>query len=477
MKTIIQHIVTEAVEKYLKFCEEKGIVSISVMTEAFKAISDEMAKEMLQAFIDGADDAICEAKAERKADEIKVHEKKVPRTVFTALGSFTYRRTYFNLPHGRSYILDNILEVSSYERIDAGVSAQLVNLSAQHSYGRSADIGTGGQISRQSVKNKVMNTGELSYIPEKAKNTPEALHIFADEDHVNLQNGKNTIVPLITVCEGKSSICKGRNKLIAPFHVHGYGIKPDTYWEYVFALCASRYDMSKVKRIYIYSDAAEWIAKFKNVFPNAIHVLDRFHFKKRCKSLFSGKICSTFNLDAHRAIRNDDKANFSRIMQNMLYEVFEKMPVSEERENKLKRITENASYIINHWEAIQNMKHPGSIGSSTEAMVSHVLSARLSRNPMGWSKEGLSKMSMIRVFVINGGKIEPADTLAWKQNPDKDSMIETYEKYDDIVRKQQDAILEGAKHWRWFETDELISGKTTGTKVALNALGTLKKVS
>ena len=207
MKAIIQQILSKAAEKYLDYFEENGIIEISLMAEDFNSISKEIAKEMLTAFIEHADESICNAKAERNADGIKVQERNVPRTLYTALGQFTYKRAYFNLPEGkRKYILDDILGVESYERIDPGVSAGLVNLSAAHSYGRSADILTGRQISRQSVRNKMMNTGEVLYVPEKAESTPETLHIFADEDHVNLQDGKNTVVQLITVCEGKRAL-------------------------------------------------------------------------------------------------------------------------------------------------------------------------------------------------------------------------------------------------------------------------------
>jgi hypothetical protein len=319
MKTIIQQILSKAAEKYINYFEENGITEISRMAEDFKCISEEMAKELLVAFIDSADEAIREAKAERKADEIKVQEKKVPRTLLTDLGSFTYKRTYYNLPGGgRKYLLDDILKVDAYERIDTGISAKLVNTAARYSYGRSADIVTGGMISRQSVKNKVMNTGEVLYIPEKADKTPEMLHIFADEDHIHLQNGRNAIIPLITVCEGKKNVCKGRNELIEAFHTHGYGMGPGALWEYVYALCSEKYDMSRIKKVYIYGDGAPWILNGLDVFAGAVHILDEFHFKKRLKKLLAGEICSPYSAVIHAAISNNNKARFSRIVDKVL---------------------------------------------------------------------------------------------------------------------------------------------------------------
>ncbi|HHX94476.1 MAG TPA: ISLre2 family transposase, partial [Clostridia bacterium] len=37
--------------------------------------------------------------------------------------------------------------------------------------------------------------------------------------------------------------------------------------------------------------------------------------------------------------------------------------------------------------------------------VSHVLSARLSSRPKGWSQEGMEQMARLRVFDFNGGDI------------------------------------------------------------------------
>lgn len=46
------------------------------------------------------------------------------------------------------------------------------------------------------------------------------------------------------------------------------------------------------------------------------------------------------------------------------------------------------------------------LGSSTESHVSHVISARMSSRPMGWSKEGAKKLSFLRIYWKNGGKME-----------------------------------------------------------------------
>jgi len=477
MENIIQQILTEAAKKFFDYFETNGIGTLDRMAEDIKALSDNMSAQMLCAFIDQADEAICEAKSERKKDEITIHERNVPRTLYTALGSFTYKRTYFNSSFGRSYLLDDVLGVSSYERVDAGVSARFVNTAATHSYGRSAAIVADGNVSRQSVWNKTMNTGEVAYIPKPADYTPEALHIFADEDHVSMQDGSNTIVSLVTVCAGKQAVCKGRNKLIEPFHVQGYGMDKDTLWGYVYALCAEKFDMDLIGKVFIYGDGASWIKGGLDVFPYSVYSIDTFHYRKRMRSLFSGEVGSKFTLKAYAAVADDDIATFEATSRAMLTALLDTIPEGRAKERKVERLNDNIGFILNNWGAIQNSRLPDVIGSCTEAMVSHVLSERLSRNPMGWSKKGLSKLAMIRVYVLNGGKVTPADTISLKHSSKRNRVANKIDKYENIVKLQNDEIFKDTKSWRWFEVDSKISGKTTGTKVVLDALGKLRDVS
>jgi len=477
MENIILQIVTETAQNFLNYFQVNGLGTLDKMAGDMKLISDEMTARTLAAFIDSADESICDAKKERKQDGVKVHQRSVPRTLFTALGNFTYNRTYFDTDFGKVYLLDDILGVSPYDRIDAGVSARLVNAAATHSYGRSADIVAGGNVSRQSAWNKAMNTGEVAYVPERVDCTPGTLHIFADEDHVPMQDGSNAIVALVTVCAGKQPVSKGRNELIEPFHVQGYGMDKDTLWGYVYALCAEKFDMDLVGSVFIYGDGAAWIKGGLDVFPGAVYSLDTFHFRKRMRSLFSGEVGSKFALKAYAAVSNGDEANFEATAKAMLAALLDTLPEGRAKERKAKRVGDDIGYISNNWDAIQNSRLPGIIGSCTEAMVSHVLSERLSRNPMGWSKKGLSKMAMIRVFVLNGGEITPADTISWKHSERRDRVADKIEKYDNIVRLQHEDIFKDAKNWRWFERDNKISGKTTGTKVVLDALGKIRNVS
>jgi hypothetical protein len=479
MRNSIQLILTDTFERIMRYYETNGLREIHIMTKEFKAIGDDMMLEILRVFIENADRALCdEAKEERKANGLTIKERDVERRVHTSLGSLTYERTHFKRKgSGYVHILDHILGVGAYERVDAGVSADMVNTSSVHSYGASAAIVTSGQISRQTAWKKMQEVGEVAYVPERSGHTPEVLHIFADEDHVNLQDGKNTQVPLVTYCAGKEVVSKGRNALIDPIHVQGYGLTPEKHWSYVYSLMTEQYDMKKVAQIFIYGDGARWIKTGLDMFPDAIHVLDEYHLEKRIKSFLSGEICKVFAPRVRAAVNSGNASDFQALFYKMEDALLSGMEPGKGMAKRLKALRADGAFLLAHWQAILNGRHPLSIGSCTEAQVSHVLSKRLSRDPMGWSPLGLAKLSMVRVFCLNGGVVMPCDIGADKNT--ERTVIKNIKAYEDIVMKQHDEIFKGWRDWRWFDKDDdnLISRKTTGTRVAVYDLMKMRDIS
>ena len=479
MKNSIQRILVNALERIMDYYETVGIGELYVMTKEFSAIGEDMMREILCVLLENADNALCEeAKKERKADGFTIKERGVERSPYTFLGELTYGRTHFRKESGGYvHILDHILGIGAYERVDAGVSAGLVNTSSLHSFGESAAIVTGGEISRQTAWKKMQEVGEVAYVPNRSEFTPDVLHIFADEDHVNLQDGKNTTVPLVTYCAGKETVSKGRNALIDPVYIQGYGITPEKHWTYVYGLMAEQYDLGKASHIFIYGDGANWIKTGLDMFPNAIYVLDEYHLEKKIRSFLAGEICRVFAPRVRQAINNGNMVDFQKLFYEMEDAVLSGMETGKGREKRLKALRCDGAFLLEHWQAILNGRHPLAIGSCTEAQVSHVLSKRFSRDPMGWSKEGLANMAMVRVFCFNGGIVMPCDIGTGKA--DKRTVISNINKYEEIIMKQHDEVFSGRRDWRWFEKDDdnLISRKKTGTKVAVYDLLNMRDIS
>jgi hypothetical protein len=478
MEHIIQQIATGFVKEIMGYYEKEGLHGIGAMADDILVIAKGTARELLATLIAYTDAEFVALKEERRSEGISVHERHVPRTLFTALGDFTYERTYFDIPEGRAYLLDGLLEVDAYERVDTHVSARMANESALSSFARSAAKESRGSLSRQTAWRKAMESGEVAYLPERLPSPSERLHIFADEDHVHLQDGKGAMLPLVTVCTGKRQVCIGRNELTDRMHMNGYGLSPERFWEYVYAACDHRYGMEGVKEVFIYGDGAKWIAAAENCFPCAVRVMDAHHYRQKMKTLTAGEICSGFSPALYSAVRHGKKAEFGGTVSEIMRAVGAMLPQGRERERKLKVIADAAGYLLDRWEAVMNMKREGSIGSCTEAMVSHVFSERFSRNPMGWSKAGLAKMSQLRVLVENGGKLMPSDMGACKRTKgEKRTVPKFIERYEALVRRQQEEAFLRSKDWRVFEHEHVEWAAPSGTKVALDALARIRSIA
>lgn len=284
MENIIAQQLVKMQGEILEKIQKDGLGNIGETAEALFQIVKENTRELLRAILEATDAAIAEAKAERKADGLRVKERNVKRRLQTSLGAMEYGRTYYETAEGEYvYLLDHLIGVEPYERMSKTLSAKLVNLAAEMSYGKSAACAE-ADVSRQTVSNKVNALREVVQEVERVKETPEELHLFADEDHVHLKDGRNAIVPLVTISEGIDKSNPKRHRLINPLHIAGYGMEAEAFNDQVEACVYERYDLNKVNRIYIHGDGASRIVALGERFPNAEHVLDGFHLEKYLKS-------------------------------------------------------------------------------------------------------------------------------------------------------------------------------------------------
>ena len=205
-------------------------------------------------------------KQNRRSMGLVIKEKDRPRSLLTALGQVNYNRDYFydkNLGQ-YAYILDQALGVEKYERIGAAMGAELVSRATEVSYAKSAEIVTGGAVSRQSVRNHIlkMRTPEIEANGERR--IVEELHIFADEDHAHMQKpekkkGKQSrIIPLVTVTEGVKQESKNRNRTIGATHLSDEDFDTKKLWRSVEGYLSKRYELHSLKRIYLHGEKRHW---------------------------------------------------------------------------------------------------------------------------------------------------------------------------------------------------------------------------
>ena len=298
-------------------------------------------------------------KKDRKSKGLVIKEKDVDRKVITCLGELEYSRDiYFNKVEN-VYVkpIDSIFGIEPYERICKNVKADLVDKAIDNSYEKSKNLVGVPNISRQSVRNAILKSNldnDKSMVVAEKKLLKE-LHIYADEDHVHLQKPNKIkgracqIVPLVTITEGTENVSKSRRRTINPYHIVDSSFDTSSLWKKVDEYIVGNYEVDEIKKI------------------------ERL-IESNCKDeaiMYMSELCSDI-----------------------------------EDERVQNRCCNTCNYIINNWEGIVNRYTLDIPGSCTEGQVSHVLSERFSRNPMGWSKEVLGKLSVLRVHKKNGNKID-----------------------------------------------------------------------
>ena len=329
--------------------------------------------------------------------------------------------------------MDRIAGIEAYERVSSGVGLALVEASLEMSYEKASAYVTGEQVSRQTVMNKIRGARPRQELAEYR--AVRELHIDADEDHAHLQTGKSTIVPLVSVYEGvehqgKRGTCKNifhiseygkrRGTCKNIFHISEYGKRPPVLWEEVADELERRYDLSNTK-IYLHGDGAPWIKEGLDYIPNCQFVLDRYHKNKAIKQALSGidrLAGSQYEFHIRKALDEGDRGKLVSIRDTLL----SRYPDRE------KTIRENMDYLLSNFDAITITKRDEASlnGGCTEPHVSHVLSARLSSRPMGWSKKTLQRL--VPILAAGAATFE----VPQKQNlryPPASDFLKTSEKH------------------------------------------------
>ena len=466
---IIQQIAVKTVEEISESIKITGLSDVGKTIKALTPIVSRTVLNLLTALLEKMDeDLVSGAKALRREDGIIVKERDVPRSWLTELGELKYKRTYFRLRDGSFvYLLDHIIGIESYERISKELVADILQAATVKSYQQAIDS-TNQEISRQTVHNRLVALDDLVMPVKRVEETPEALDIFADEDHVHLTPKGQAIVPLVTITEGMDESNPKRHKTIHPIHVAAFGMAADAFRENVLAVLTERYDLEKVKQINIHADCGPWIHGLQQLIPHSRLVLDGYHLEKELRSFLRLEGAGCYAGVIRDSMRKEDGYEaFERYCEA----IFSKQ-TTEKGQEKVRKFVE---YCANHWSAIVARMSKQTCGSCTEPLVSHVLSDRLSRNPIAWSKEGLNRMTMLVVYTKNGGKVCAEDVRIRVNEQAKGAFHEDgYARYSDYARKQSDAMLNVKHDWSLFEHECDALGKVDGIYLLRKSVGALK---
>ncbi|MBO4796844.1 MAG: ISLre2 family transposase [Verrucomicrobia bacterium] len=461
MEKIIAQIITELAKKICQKVFSSEWKGLSELVSWVKKECLKTAVAVVEECIRAINQEFQEKKALRKELGLTVKEKNQKREIVTELGTINISRDcYWSKKEQRCvHPLDELLGVERYERVDKAVKTKLVWAASDKSYQKSADEVTEGAVSRQTVRNAILTCKEdLEIQAPKEKRQTKELHIHADEDHVHMQKAhkekgkKNQMVPLVSVTEGSRPVCKGRNETINPVHFVDKDFDPKGLWMSVEGYLLKAYKMEDVGIIYLHGDGGAWIKDGLSDFPNVIHVMDQYHSEKEIKRIDSLFPRKTAGWRLRETLRQNNLKKAKMIIESLESATREAAVL-----DKLKGFSK---YLENNWEALVRRYQGDLPGSCTEGQVSHVLSERFSRNPMGWSSEALSKLSKVRIYRKNGG--DPAEIL--NRSPQKTTHAQYYE----------DALLEdlGARlDWSVFEKQLPIYDTNSGTQRLIRAIG------
>jgi len=389
----MESIVAKVLEK-LKVNFEKifngNEIKLSALEEQAVKLVSEATLDVVAAYYEWLDMKLINNKKKRKEKNLVIERKHQKREIFTRIGQLTYNRTYYSQTNKKTnktkylFPIDQEAGIESYQRVSEGTGYQLVNNACQVSYHKSSQIVTNGAISRQTVMNLIRRTSTVAMQEETELKKVPYLHIDADEDHIHLQTGKDSIVPLISVYEGITHIGT-RGKCQNIFHIGTYGKKADELWEKAYTEIGKKYDLTNTQ-VYIHGDGASWIMEGMNWFAGAKFVLDPYHMNKALKQSVSNipqKDGKMYVAKTRKYLYENDLANVDYIKEEML----QNYPSCE------KTIVANMDYLMYHIRhiSIRAKDMEARNGGATEPHISHVYSNRLSTRPKGWSKKTLVK--------------------------------------------------------------------------------------
>jgi len=399
------NIIQEAQEIIIKAYESNlqkalnGNISISEFTKNLETELHRAGTLMVGEALETLDRVVKESKERKK--HWHVERKKDLNTIATTMGPVSYERTYYiNKKTGEyAYLSDELVGIEKHQRKDTNVGALLVSKATNSSYQQAAEESSHcGISSKTTVMNEIRKLGAIpneAATIKKSKQEASILYIEADEDHVPLQKGKTDIVKIIYVHEGRQKVSKGRNKLLNVRYFTDAKQSSEELWLDVAKYIEGAYNSETITKVYISGDGASWIKEGLNWIEKSVFVLDKFHLAKYVRA-------ATAHMDYTREpLWNYIKQGMKQAAGDLLDVILN----NTESRPKREAISEAKRYILNNWEAIQRQKSSDYIGCSAEGHVSHVLSARLSSRPKGWSEDGMEQMARLRVFDFNGGDI------------------------------------------------------------------------
>lgn len=364
------------------------------------------------------------------------------RTLITSLGLLTFNKTYYkskekiNGKYKYYSYLEDYLGIAKWAKLTLAAEVILINNALDNGYSWSANNSIPNYITtRQTISSKIqsINYNYVENIPKK--DTPEVIYIEADEVHANLQSKdkgtKNRIVPVILTHEGHKEDFVKKKELKEQHYIASSILKTDKLWNEAYKFLDTKYDLDKEPTIFVSGDGGPWIKGYDEAFPNAIYVLDPFHyFNKKLAYIFKKEPIITSIADSY--LRNKMINEFKLLVSVQI----EKYP--EQKRDMIKV----QNFLIDNIEDIINQKHPlYKCPCSMEGHISNKYAKFITSRPHSYSEDGLE--NIVQLLTMKANKIKLTEEIYSNFK----SGISTYkqlnlEKYINNFRNQANKLID-----------------------------------
>ena len=379
--------------------------------------------------------------SKKRKDKYYVQQTR-ERTLITSLGLLTFNKTYYkskekiNGKYKYYSYLEDYLGIAKWAKMTLAAEVILINNALDNGYSWSANNSIPNYITtRQTISSKIqsINYNYVENIPKK--DTPEVIYIEADEVHANLQsreNGtKNRIVPVILTHEGHKEDFVKKKELKEQHYIASSILKTDKLWNEAYKFLDTKYDLDKDPTIFISGDGGPWIKGYDEAFPNAIYVLDPFHyFNKKLAYIFKKEPLITSIADSYLRSKMIDEF---KLLVNVQ---IEKYP--EQKKDMIKV----QNFLIENIEGIINQKHPlYKCPCSMEGHISNKYAKFITSRPHSYSEDGLE--NIVQLLTMKANKIKLTEEIYSNFK----SGISTYkqlnlEKYINKFRNQANKLID-----------------------------------
>jgi len=384
------------------------------LESSIKEVGDKFITKFYEAFLNYLDERFKNSK-ERK---VKYYVKETTRkTLITSIGIIQINMTsyYTRDTKERFVFLRKVLDLKPYKRLTNEAEYELIKEAKNSNATKAAATALRNtKVSKSLVSNLIRNLNGTANKPiTRSASQPDVLYIEMDEVHANLQHNGNKICPCAIVHEGHKETFVKRKELKNVKNFASAKLNYEELWEVIYDYVDKKYDIDKFKAIFISGDGASGIKNFKNCFPDAIFVLDKFHFAKALKYIFKN---DTKSANLGRKLLKENKTDEFRELVDAK---------SNEYPESANYIKAKGEYLISNIDGILNQKHElYECPCAMEGHVSNAYARYITSNPYGFSISGLENRLKLLVMKADKAEFTIQDYYNMKNGTDE---------YEDII--------------------------------------------